>query len=721
MTRRRLLLFFIVLALLVALVLDPTRYLELDALKARQAELQSLVDAHRGPALLWAFLIYVGVTALSIPGASVMTLACGALFGLAWGTVLVSFASTLGATLAFLTARYLLHGAVQSRYGHRLAAIDRGVRRDGPSYLLMLRLLPVAPFVLVNLLMALTSIRLRDFVLFSQLGMLPATVVYVNAGTQLAGIERLSDVASPGLLASLALLAMLPFVAKAVVGLRRRQRFLAEHPAPAQVDRNVIVIGAGSAGLVAAYIAAAVRAKVTLIERDAMGGDCLNTGCVPSKALLRAAKHVHQARHGAAFGLANSEAPVDFPAVMAHVVRSIETVRPHDSVARYTELGVECISGDARLVSPWTVAVNGRELSARAIILATGAEPSLPDLPGLAEAPYLTSDTLWDLRDLPRRLLVLGGGPIGCEMAQAFARFGSEVTLVEMAPRLLPREDEDVGAFVHQVFTAEGIRIETSARALAFEHDADGHSLRCERVPQTPTRKRRAPAETFSLDFDHVLIALGRRPRTAGLGLEALGISLAANGTLELNDHLQSSVPSVFACGDLAGPYQFTHAASHQAWYATVNALFGDFKRFTVDYRVMPWCTFTDPEVARVGLNEQEARAQRLPFEVTRYSLEGLDRAITDGCAHGFVKVLTPPGSDRILGATIVGEHAGDLLAEFALAMKHNLGLGKILATPHVYPTLAEANRHAAGAWRREHASPRVLDWLARFHRWRRG
>ncbi|MGE0858787.1 MAG: FAD-dependent oxidoreductase [Gammaproteobacteria bacterium] len=719
MTRRRLLLIFIVLALLVALVLDPTRYLELDALKARQAELQGLVAAHRGPALLWAFLIYVGVTALSIPGAAVLTLACGALFGLAWGTVLVSFASTLGATLAFLTARYLLHGAVQSRYGHRLAAIDRGVRRDGPSYLLMLRLLPVAPFVLVNLLMALTSIRLRDFVLFSQLGMLPATVVYVNAGTQLAGIERLSDVASPGLIASLALLAMLPFVAKAIVGLRRRQRFLAEHPPPAQVDRNVIVIGAGSAGLVAAFIAAAVRAKVTLIERDAMGGDCLNTGCVPSKALLRAAKHIHQARYGAAFGLPNSEAPVDFTAVMAHVARSIETIRPHDSVERYTELGVECISGDARLVSPWTVAVNGRELSARAIILATGAEPALPDLPGLAEAPYLTSDTLWHLRELPRRLLVLGGGPIGCEMAQAFARFGCEVTVVEMAPRLLSREDEDVSAFVHQVFAAEGINVETSARALAFEHDADGHRLRCERVTQS--RRRRAPAETFSLEFDRVLVALGRRPRTAGLGLEEQGISFGANGSLELNDHLQSSLPSVFACGDLAGPYQFTHAAAHQAWYATVNALFGDFKRFAVDYRVMPWCTFTDPEVARVGLNEQEARARGLPHEVTRYDLAALDRAITDDCARGFVKVLTPPGSDRILGATIVGEHAGDLLAEFVLAMKHNLGLGKILATPHVYPTLAEANRHTAGAWRRAHASPRVLDWLARFHRWRRG
>ena len=712
MTRSRtLLLTLLAIAMLAILALDPASYLNLATLKAHQASLVAQVASDRGTALLWGFVIYASATALSVPGAAIMTLAAGAVFGLAWGTLLVSFASTAGATAAFLGARYLLRGAVQARFGHRLEAINRGIRADGPSYILTLRLIPLFPFVAVNLLLALTPIRLRDYVLYSQLGMLPATVVLVNAGTQLGQIEQLSEVFSTPLLVSFAILGLFPLLAKFLTRTLQRRRFFNDYPPPAQVDRNVIVIGAGSAGLVAALIAAAVRAKVTLIEQHRMGGDCLNSGCVPSKALLKAAKQVHQARHAARLGIRHMQVEFDFAEIMERVQRVITHIAPHDSVARFESLGVECLHGQARLLSPYTVAVDGRELSARAIILATGAEPLVPPLPGLAQIGYLTSDTLWALRSLPARLLVLGGGPIGCELAQAFARLGSLVTVVEMAPRLLPREDDDVSAFVAQVFQQEGLQLELGARATAFTVDAAAKSVSCVRV---------ADESVFTVQFDQVIVALGRRPRISGFGLEELGVPIAERGTVEVNDYLETHLPSVFACGDVAGPYQFTHTASHQAWYATVNALFGNLKRFAVDYRVIPWCTFIDPEVARVGLNEHEARTRGIAYEVTRYDIAELDRAIADGSDRGFVKVLTPPGSDRILGVTIVGAHAGDLIAEFILAMKYKLGLNKILGTIHIYPTLAEANKFAAGAWRRAHTSPRVLGWLARYHRWRR-
>ena len=709
--RRALLATLIGLALLVIVIVEPGQYLNLASLKAQQAGLSGYVDAHRSAATAWGFAIYVGATALSITGAAIMTLAAGAVFGLLWGTLLVSFASTIGATLAFLAARYLLRRLVQARFGHRLAALNRGIQADGPAYLLTLRLIPLFPFVAVNLLMALTPIRLRDFYFYSQLGMLPGTLVFVNAGTQLASIERVSDIVSLPLLLSFALLGLFPFAAKAFSRLLKRRRFIADYPPPPQVDRNVIVIGAGSAGLVAALIATALRAKVTLIEQNRMGGDCLNTGCVPSKALLKAAKQIHQARHSARLGIRHMSVEFDFAEIMDRVARVITAIEPHDSVARFESLGVECLHGEARLLSPYTVAVNGRELSARAIILATGAEPLVPPIAGLDAIDYLTSDTLWQLRSLPARLLVLGGGPIGCELAQAFARFGSQVTIVEQDARLLPREDDEVSAFVAQVFRDEGLHLELGARASAFTHTAEAKSLRCVRL---------TGGEEFTLEFDQVIVALGRRPRVSGFGLEALGVPLTERGTLEVNAYLETHLPSVMACGDVAGPYQFTHTASHQAWYATVNALFGNLKRFAVDYRVIPWCTFIDPEVARVGLNENEARAGGIAYEVTRYDIGELDRAIADGDARGFVKVLTPPGSDRILGVTIVGAHAGDLIAEFILAMKYKLGLNKILGTIHIYPTLAEANKFAAGAWRRAHTSPRVLTWLARYHRWRR-
>ncbi len=694
---------------------DLGSLLTLEQLKASRDALQAEVAARPLAAAALFFAVYVAAAALSIPGAAVLTLAAGALFGLGWGLLLVSFASSLGALLAFLASRYLLRDALlKSRFGRALQPIDEGVRRNGSFYLLTLRLVPVFPFWLINLLMGLTPMPAARFYLVSQIGMLAGTAVYVNAGTQLAAIRSAGDVLSPGLLASFVLLGLFPLLAQAGVRALERRKVYAGWPRPRGFDRNLVVIGAGSGGLVTAYIAAAVKARVTLVEGHRMGGDCLNTGCVPSKALIRAARLVQQVRRAREFGIAGGQAEIDFAAVMQRVQRVIHEIEPHDSVERYTSLGVEVLQGHARITGPWSVEVTAgdgtrQQLATKNIVIAAGASPFVPPIPGLREAGCLTSDTVWGLTALPQRLLVLGGGPIGCELAQAFARLGSQVTQVEMAPRILGREDPEVADLVAASLQADGVRLLTGHEALRVETAAHGKRLVV----------RHAGTE-LEIEFDELLCAVGRSPRVSGYGLEELGIALTSRRTVETNGFLQTRFPNIYAVGDVAGPYQFTHAAAHQAWYAAVNALFGRFRRFKADYRVMPWTTFTDPEVARVGLSETEAREQGIAFEVTRYDLDDLDRAIADGAAHGFVKVLTVPGKDRILGATIVGEHAGDLLAEFVLAMKHGLGLNRILGTVHAYPTWAEANKYAAGAWKRAHAPQWLLEWVRRYHDWER-
>ena len=689
--------------------------LTLEQLKASRDALQAEVAARPLATAAIFFGVYVAAAALSIPGAVVLTLAAGALFGLGWGLLLVSFASSLGALLAFLASRYLLRDALQARFGRALQPVDEGVRRNGSFYLLTLRLVPVFPFWLINLLMGLTPMPAARFYLVSQIGMLAGTAVYVNAGTQLASIRSAGDVLSPGLLASFVLLGLFPLLAQAVVRALERRKVYAGWARPRRFDRNLVVIGAGSGGLVTAYIAAAVKARVTLVEGHRMGGDCLNTGCVPSKALIRAARLVQQMRRAPEFGIAGAQGQVDFAAVMGRVQRVVRDIEPHDSVERYTGLGVEVLQGHARITGPWNVEVSSadgtrQQLTTKNIVIAAGASPFVPPIPGLREAGCLTSDTVWNLTKLPARLLVLGGGPIGCELAQAFARLGSTVTQVEMAPRILGREDPEVAELVAASLQADGVRLLTAHEALRVETGAEGgrHLV-----------VRHAGAE-LALPFEELLCAVGRSPRVSGYGLEELGIALTPRRTVETNAFLQTRFPNIYAVGDVAGPYQFTHAAAHQAWYAAVNALFGRFRRFKADYRVMPWTTFTDPEVARVGLSETEAHEQGIAFEVTRYGLDDLDRAIADGSAHGFVKVLTVPGKDRILGATIVGEHAGELLAEFVLAMKHGLGLNQILGTVHAYPTWAEANKYAAGAWKRAHAPQRLLEWVRRYHAWER-
>ncbi len=713
MKQRLILLAVVLLAIGLFFALDLGRFLSLAYLQEQRGALVAWRDAQPLVVSTAFFLVYVIATALSLPGAVILTLAGGAIFGLLWGTVLISIASTLGATGAFLVARYVLRDLVQSRYGERLKTINAGIARDGAFYLFTLRLVPVFPFFLINLLLGLTAMRAWTFVWVSQLGMLAGTVVYVNAGTQLASLESLGGILSPGLIGAFVLLGVFPLVARKLVDWARAPRVYAGHRRPKSFDRNLIVIGAGSGGLVSAYIAAAVKARVTLIEKNRMGGDCLNTGCVPSKALIRSARFASQLSRAGEFGFEPVSSRPDFAQVMARVHDVIRAIEPHDSVQRYTGLGVECIQGEARLVDPWTVEVNGQRLSARGIVIATGARPFVPPIAGLAEAGYLTSDTLWELRELPRRLVVLGGGPIGCELTQAFARLGSEVTQVEMLPRLMLREDPEVSALVQARFAAEGVDVRLNTRASAVVVEQGQKFLVCEQDGQTQR-----------IAFDRIIVAVGRAARLEGFGLQQVGVRTGR--TVEVNQCLQTNFPHIYAVGDVAGPYQFTHTAAHMAWYAAVNSLFEPLLalrggRFRVDYSVIPWATFTEPEVARVGLNETEARDQGIDFEVTRFDLGELDRAIADGEAHGFVKVLTVPGKDRILGATIVGEHAGDLIAEYVLAMRHGLGLNKILGTIHIYPTMAEANKYAAGQWKQAHKPERLLRWVERFHAWRRG
>lgn len=713
-TSKNMLLLVIVVVIAVFFIFDLHQYLSLDSLKAQQATIGSYRSEHPVLAVFIYMFIYVAVTGLSLPGAAILTLAGGAVFGVLWGTVIVSFSSTIGATLAFLAARFLFRDTVNSHFGTRLKAINEGIDHDGPFYLFTLRLVPIFPFFMINLTMGLTALRAWTFFWVSQIGMLAGTVVYVNAGTQLAKIDSLSGILSPALLGSFVLLGIFPLLAKKIIETMKKVQVYKQWRKPKQFDNNLIVIGAGSGGLVTSYIAAAVKAKVTLIEKHKMGGDCLNTGCVPSKALIRSAKFLSHIKRSGEFGIKGANVEFDFADVMERVQNVIKTVEPHDSVERYTGLGVDIVEGEAKIISPWEVQVKTSEgvktITTRSIVIAAGARPFVPPIPGLDQVEPLTSDNVWNLRVLPKRLLVLGGGPIGCELTQSFARLGSQVTQVEMLPRIMIREDPEVSEPVMARFKAEGVDIRIGHMAKEFVIE-NGEKIMIAEHEGQPVK----------IPFDEVLVAIGRAANIKGYGIEELGITLSPRKTIETNAFQETNYPNIYACGDVAGPYQFTHTAAHQAWYAAVNALFGQFKRFRTDYSVIPWSTFTDPEVARVGLNEQDAKEQDIPYEVARYGIDDLDRAIADSEAHGFVKVLTQPGKDKILGVTIVGEHAGDLIAEFVLAMKHGIGLNKILGTIHIYPTMAEANKYVAGVWKKKHAPQGVLKWLGRYHAWRRG
>jgi pyruvate/2-oxoglutarate dehydrogenase complex dihydrolipoamide dehydrogenase (E3) component/uncharacterized membrane protein YdjX (TVP38/TMEM64 family) len=709
----------IILAVLAALVaayfvFDLGQYLTLEGIKALAADLAAFQERNALAVIAGFFLAYVAVTAASLPGAALMTLAAGALFGLVGGTILVSFASTIGATLAFLSSRYVLRDGIEARFGERLKAINAGMERDGAFYLFTLRMIPAVPFFVVNLVMGLTRIRTLTYAVVSQIGMLLGTIVYVNAGTQLAQIDSLSGIASPTVIGSFVLLGIAPWFAKLIIGIIQRRKVYAGFTRPKTFDRNLVVIGAGSAGLVSALIGATVKAKVTLVEAHEMGGDCLNTGCVPSKAIIKSAKVASQMRHADKYGLAAHEPEVPFKAVMARVLETIKTIEPHDSVERYTGLGVDVVKGYAKIIDPWTVEIarnagGTQRLTTRSIIIASGAEPVVPDIPGIEQSGYVTSETLWStfaaMDEAPRRIAVLGGGPIGCELSQAFARLGCAVTQIERGDRVLSREDDDVSAIARESLEEAGVRVLTGHSAVRIE----GRTLYAE-----------GSGVEVAVPFDALIVAVGRKARLTGFGLEDIGVDTAK--TVVTDEFLATKFPNIFAAGDVAGPYQFTHTASHQAWFASVNALFGQFRKFKADYRVIPAVTFLDPEVARVGLNEREAAEQGIAVEVTRYDLDDLDRAIAESETKGFVKILTPAGGkDTVLGATIVGAHAGELLAEYVLAMKHRLGLNTILGTIHAYPTLVEANKFAAGNWKKAHKPEGLLKWVERYHAWKRG
>jgi pyruvate/2-oxoglutarate dehydrogenase complex dihydrolipoamide dehydrogenase (E3) component/uncharacterized membrane protein YdjX (TVP38/TMEM64 family) len=720
MNKNKLILIVLIIAAVIGFfAFDLGRFLSLDYLKQSRDGFTALYQSQPALVIGSFFAIYVAVTAISLPGAAILTLAAGAILGFWVGLVVVSFASSLGATLAFLASRFVLRDSIQSKFGARMNEINKGVDKDGAFYLFTLRLIPVVPFFLVNLLMGLTKMKASTFYWVSQIGMLAGTAVYVNAGTQLAQISSLKGILSPALLGSFVLLGIFPLIAKKIVEVVKARKVYAKwnHVKPKSFDRNLVVIGAGAGGLVSAYIAAAVKAKVTLVEAHKMGGDCLNYGCVPSKALIKSAKLAHQMKNAHHYGLSDAQPAFSFKVVMQRIHDIIAAIEPHDSVERYTGLGVECLQGYAKIINPWTVEISLNDgtkqtLTTRSIVIAAGARPVVPPLPGIEEVGYVTSDTLWDtfaqLDELPPRIVVLGGGPIGCELAQSFARLGSSVTQVEMAPRLLIREDEEVASHVMVALVRDGVKVLCGHKA-----------LRCERSGDTKSLIVEFKGEEKRIEFDQMICAVGRAARLKGYGLEDLGIPTSR--TVDTNEYLETIYPNIFAAGDVAGPYQFTHTAAHQAWYAAVNALFGTFKKFKADYSVIPAATFIDPEVARVGLNEAEAKAQGIAYEVTHYGIDDLDRAIADSEAHGFVKVLTVPGKDKILGVTIVGVHAGDLLAEYVLAMKHGLGLNKILGTIHTYPTLAEANKYVAGEWKRAHQPHKVLEWVKKYHDWRRG
>ena len=710
MKKSKLLLFcIIIIAISSFFLLDLQQYLTIDFFSSQQAAIQDFVDTHPARSGLYFFCTYIVVTSLSLPGAGIMTLISGALFGILWGSIVVALAAPVGASIAFLSSRFIFREYIQNKFASKLVTINKGIEKDGALYLFTLRLIPIFPFFIINLVMGLTPIRLVTFFFVSMIGMLPATVVFVNAGTQIAKISSPGDILSPGLIFAFALLGIFPLLTKKFIYHLNAYKVYKRFNKPSKFDRNLVVIGAGSAGLVTAYIAATVKAKVTLIEKHKMGGDCLNTGCVPSKALIRTAKFLANTRRAEQYGIKSAKVEFEFSEVMERVQRIIKIIEPHDSIERYTKLGVECIEGEATISSPWSVQVNNRILTTRNIVIATGARPFVPPIKGIDQVNYFTSDTIWSLRTLPDRLVILGGGPIGCELTQCFARFGSHVTQVEMLPRLLIREDAEVSELIQEKFKSENIDVRLNHKAKEIISNSDDHTLICE-----------SGDKETEIGFDAILVAVGRKANTEGVGLEQMNIPLTEQGNIQVNEYLQTVYPNIFACGDVAGPYQFTHTASHQAWYTAVNSLFGRFKKFRIDYSVIPWATFTDPEVARVGLNEQEAREKNIAFEITTYGIDDLDRAITDEEAHGFVKILTVPGKDRILGVTIVGEHAGDLITEFISAMKNNIGLNKILGTIHIYPTLAEANKFAAGNWKKNHAPEKILHWVEKFHSWQR-
>ncbi|MCR9204358.1 MAG: FAD-dependent oxidoreductase [Halobacteriovoraceae bacterium] len=680
-------------------------YLSLEYLKENIDQFKLLYTENPTRTISIFMGVYILSTALSIPGATILTLGAGALFGLGMGLLLVSFASTIGATLAFLASRFILRDYVQEKFGERLKSINDGVKREGAFYLFTLRLVPLFPFFVINLVMGLTPINVFTYFIVSQVGMLLGTAVYVNAGVQLSQISNVGDIFSLKLLLSFTALGVLPILGKKIISIIKTRKVYKKYKRPKSYDYNMVAIGGGAAGLVNAYISTAVNDKDALIEKQKMGGDCLNTGCVPSKAIIKTAKVVHSINNSKKYGIKQATCEFDLKEVMGRVHKVIDAIEPHDSIERYTKLGVDCLTGEAKILSPWEVEINGEVITTKNITIATGASPFVPPIEGIKNVPFLTSENLWQLEELPEKMIILGGGPIGLEMAQSFHRLGSQVSLVEMGSRILSVEDEDVSEYLLKKLRDEGVDVFLNHKAVSI---TETHL-----TVETDKGREEIP-------FDKILVAVGRKANIKGFGLENLEVQFRKNGTIETNEYLQTIYPNIFACGDVTGPYQLTHTAAHQAWFCAVNGLFGRFKKFKVDYSVIPWATYTDPEVATVGKNESALKAAGIEYDVTKYGIDDLDRAIADSSDYGFVKVMTTKGSDKILGATVVGVNGSDLILEFIAAMKHGFGLNAILGTIHPYPTMGEANKYAAGMWKKARKPEGVLKLLRKFHSWER-
>ena len=688
----------------------PDEMMSLDYFKAQHQSLLEYTTMRPYLSAIGFLIAYVLVAALNLPIATFMSLLGGALFGLGQGTLLVSFGSTVGATISFILCRFFFRESIETKFPEAVKKIDRGIEREGSYYLFALRMVPIFPFFLINTVMGLTRLSIPVFFIVSQIGMLPGTLAYVYAGTQLGELTSSQSILSPRLLAAFVFIGLLPIFSRLLLDYLRARKLYKKYQRPDKFDYNVIAIGGGAAGLVTSYIAAAVKAKALLIEKHRMGGDCLNTGCVPSKALIKTAKVLHSIRTHEKYGLSSASCKFSFSDVMERVDDIIRKIEPHDSVERYTELGVDCVNGTARVIDPFRVQVDDKIYTTRNIVIATGAKPIVPNVPGLAEVSYYTSDTIWQIREQPKRLLVIGGGPVGCELGQAFQRLGTQVTIVQRNSRLLVKENTEVSKYIADQLTKEGVQLLLSHELSGFDNIEGEFMAIC----------RGAQGETH-LAFDAILFALGREANTRGFGLEELSIGLREDGTLETDEFLRTKYQNIFACGDVTGPFQLTHASAHQAWYASVNALFQPFKKYTADYRVIPRVTFTDPEVAHVGLTAKEAEQHSIQVSSYTYGLDDLDRAITESEAQGFVTVLTKINTDEIVGATIVGANAGEYLSEFTLAMKYKIGLNKILGTVHPYPTFSEANKYTAGIWKKAEKPEKLLGWVQRFHAWRRG
>ena len=480
------------------------------------------------------------------------------------------------------------------------------------------------------------------------------------------------------------------------------------NPEPAS-SYNLVVLGGGTAGLITAAGAAGLGAKVALVEREHLGGDCLNVGCVPSKALLRAARAVADVRDAGQYGVEVPDgARVNFPAVMERMLRLRSEISPHDSARRYRdELGVDVFLGEGRFVDSDSVEVDGRHLRFRRAVIATGARAMPLPIPGLAEAGYLTNETVFSLTELPKRLAIIGAGPIGCEMAQAFARFGSQVTLLEVMPQILIREDKDAAALIQAALIRDGVSLVLGCQITGVERDGQDKVLRVEKDGQQE-----------KIRVDAVLLGVGRAPNVEGMNLEAIDVDFDTKQGVKVDDRLQTTNPRIYAAGDICSPYKFTHMADALARVVIQNTLF--VGRAKASALTVPWCTYTDPEIAHVGLYEHEAEKQGIAIQTFYQEMGQVDRAVLEGDTEGFVKIHTKAGKDTILGATIVTRHAGEMISELTLAMVGGLGLGTLARTIHTYPTQAEAIKRAADAYNRTRLTPRVKSLFTRWLAWTR-